>query len=70
MFGSEVEAIQFSILSSCSVFLYADNILEDVWESVGDKGADGGDGNRGRSGGEDDEDDDEEGDEWVQVTII
>ena len=53
------------VISSGSVTLRADNLLEDGWESAGDEG---GDGNSGRSGGE--EDDDEEGDdgcggEWV-----
>ena len=50
--------MQWWVISSGSVTLRADNLHEDVWESVGDEGADG---NSGRSGGE--EDDDEEGDE-------
>ena len=58
MFGSEAEAIQWGVISSGSVTLRADNLLEDGWESAGDEGADG---NSGRSGGE--EDDDEEGDD-------
>ena len=48
----------------CNIFrltLRADNLLEDIWEGVGDEAAHGGDINSGRRGGE--EDDDEEGDE-------
>ena len=52
MFGSEVEAIQWEVISSGSVTLRAGNLLEDGWESAGDEGADG---NSGRSGGEEDD---------------
>ena len=53
MFGSEVEAIQWGVISLGSVTLRANDLLEDVWESVGDDGADG---NNGCSGGEEDDD--------------